>query len=147
MADFYQNGIVTTLHNLTDRPVEDLERELMSFSRLRPMSLVLPSLFSELEGPALSNIIDEVAQVPYLNEIVIGLDRADQSQYEFAQKFFSKLPQHHRILWNDGPRLRKLDEMLAEKGLSPTEMGKGRNVWYCYGYVLASGRAESVALH
>ncbi|MEE2748431.1 MAG: glycosyl transferase, partial [Pseudomonadota bacterium] len=50
MADFYQNGIVTTLHNLTDRPVEDLERELMSFSRLRPMSLVLPSLFSELEG-------------------------------------------------------------------------------------------------
>ena len=93
MADFYQNGIVTTLHNLTDRPVEDLERELMSFSRLRPMSLVLPSLFSELEGPALSNIIDEVAQVPYLNEIVIGLDRADQSQYEFAQKFFSKLPQ------------------------------------------------------
>ena len=88
MADFYQNGIVTTLHNLTDRPVEDLERELMSFSRLRPMSLVLPSLFSELEGPALSNIIDEVAQVPYLNEIVIGLDRADQSQYEFAQKFF-----------------------------------------------------------
>ena len=127
MADFYQNGIVTTLHNLTDRPVEDLERELMSFSRLRPMSLVLPSLFSELEGPALSNIIDEVAQVPYLNEIVIGLDRADQSQYEFAQKFFSKLPQHHRILWNDGPRLRKLDEMLAEKGLSPTEMGKGRN--------------------
>ena len=124
MADFYQNGIVTTLHNLTDRPVEDLERELMSFSRLRPMSLVLPSLFSELEGPALSNIVDEVAQVPYLNEIVIGLDRADQSQYEFAQKFFAKLPQHHRILWNDGPRLRKLDEMLAEKGRPPPKWVK-----------------------
>ena len=44
----------------------------------------------------------------------------------------SPLPQHHRILWNDGPRLRKLDEMLAEKGLSPTEMGKGRNVWCCW---------------
>ena len=73
MADFYQNGIVTTLHNLVDRPVEDMERELMSLSRLRPMSLVLPSLFSELEGPALDNIINEVAQVPYLNEIVIGL--------------------------------------------------------------------------
>ena len=59
MADFYQNGIVTTLHNLVDRPVEDMERELMSLSRLRPMSLVLPSLFSELEGPALDNIINE----------------------------------------------------------------------------------------
>ena len=112
MADFYQNGIVTTLHNLVDRPVEDMERELMSLSRLRPMSLVLPSLFSELEGPALDNIINEVAQVPYLNEIVIGLDRADEAQYKYAQNFFSRLPQHHRILWNDGPRLKQLDEQL-----------------------------------
>lgn len=147
MADFYQNGIVTTLHNLVNRPVEDMERELMSLSRLRPMSLVLPSLFSELEGPALDNIVNEVAQVPYLNEIVIGLDRADESQYKYAQNFFSRLPQHHRILWNDGPRLKQLDAQLQKEGLAPTEMGKGRNVWYCYGYVLASGRAEAVALH
>ena len=56
MGDFYQNGIVTTLHNLTRRPVEDLERELLTFSKTRPMGLVLPSLYSELEGPALANI-------------------------------------------------------------------------------------------
>jgi glucosyl-3-phosphoglycerate synthase len=147
VADFYQNGIITTLHNLVDRPLEDLEKELMSFSRTRPMSLVLPSLYSELEGPALDNIITELTQVPYLNEIVIGLDRATEAEFEHAKHFFSRLPQHHRILWNDGPRLKKLDAMLAEQGLAPTELGKGRNVWYCYGYVLASGRAESVALH
>ena len=147
MADFYQNGIVTTLHNLTDRPLEEMERELMSFSRVRPMSLVLPSLFSELEGPALSDIVDEITQVPYLNEIVIGLDRAKEEQFGFAKEFFSKLPQHHRILWNDGPKLKKLDSLLQEEGLAPKEMGKGRNVWYCYGYVLASGRADAVALH
>lgn len=147
MADFYQNGIITTLHNLVDRPLEDLEKELMSFSRTRPMSLVLPSLYSELEGPALDNIITELTQVPYLNEIVIGLDRATEAEFEHAKHFFSRLPQHHRILWNDGPRLKKLDAMLAEQGLAPNELGKGRNVWYCYGYVLASGRAESVALH
>ncbi|MAS24888.1 MAG: glycosyl transferase [Oceanospirillaceae bacterium] len=147
MADFYQNGIITTLHNLTDRPVEELEKELMSFSRVRPMSLVLPSLYSELSGPALDNIINDLTKVPYLNEIVIGLDRADGSEFKHAREFFDRLPQHHRILWNDGPRLRKIDEMLQKEGLAPKEMGKGRNVWYCYGYVLASGRAESVALH
>ncbi len=147
MADFYQNGIITTLHNLTDRTLEDMEKELMSFSRVRPMSLVLPSLYSELQGPALAHIIEEVAQVPYLNEVVIGLDQSSESEYRHAKEFFKKLPQHHRVLWNDGPRLRKIDALLEEKGLSPTEMGKGRNVWYCYGYVLASGRAESVALH
>ncbi|MDK2779338.1 MAG: glycosyl transferase [Pseudomonadota bacterium] len=147
MSDFYQNGIITTLHNLTDRPLEDLEKELMSFSRIRPMSLVLPSLYSELTGPALNNIIDDVARVPYLNEIVIGLDRASEAEYAHAREFFSRLPQHHRILWNDGPRLRKIDALLEQEGLAPKEMGKGRNVWYCYGYVLASGRAEAVALH
>ena len=28
MADFYQNGVITTLHNLSRRPTEDLEAEL-----------------------------------------------------------------------------------------------------------------------
>ena len=101
MADFYQNGIITTLHNLADRPVEDLEQELLGFSKKRPMALILPSLFSELEGTALPHIIEQVSQVPYLSQIVIGLDRADQAQYRHALKFFSGLPQEHRILWND----------------------------------------------
>ena len=147
MADFYQNGIITTLHNLVDRPVEALEAELSSFARHRPMALVLPSLFSELEGPALSHIVDEIAKVPYINEIIIGLDQADEAQYRHALKFFSRLPQPHRVLWNDGPRLRAIDERLQARGLSPQEPGKGRNVWYCLGYVLASGQSEAIALH
>lgn len=147
MADFYQNGITTTLHNLSKRPIEELEAELVTFADKRPLAVLLPSLFSELEGNALPHIIEQIAKVPYLNEIVIGLDRADESQYKHALKFFGKLPQHHRILWNDGPRLKALDAELAKLGLAPKEMGKGRNVWYCMGYILATGRSESVALH
>lgn len=147
MADFFQNGVITTLHNLTDRPLEELESELQKFSGRRPMSLVLPSLFSELEGPALGPILDDLKLASYLREIVIGLDRADESQFNYAKEYFGRLPQEHRILWNDGPRLRAVDKMLADKGLAPTEMGKGRNVWYCFGYVLASGRSRAVALH
>ncbi|GAB5452741.1 MAG: cell wall biogenesis glycosyltransferase [Halioglobus sp.] len=147
MADFYQNGIVTTLHNLSRRPVEELEQELTGFSRVRPLGLILPALFSELEGAALPEIVKEIRQVPYLSEIVIGLDRADQDQFQQALSFFESLPQRHRILWNDGPRLRALDSELEALGLAPREPGKGRTVWYCMGYVLASGRAESVALH
>jgi glucosyl-3-phosphoglycerate synthase len=147
MGDFYQNGIITTLHNLSRRPVEAIEEELLGFSRARPLGLMLPSLFSELEGEALPAIVNELVKVPYLAEIVIGLDRADQQQYREALGFFGRLPQHHRVLWNDGPRLQALDQQLQAFDLAPKELGKGRNVWYCMGYILASGKAESVALH
>ncbi|MEQ8265314.1 glycosyl transferase [Pseudohaliea sp.] len=147
MGDFYQNGIITTLHNLSRRPVADLEAELLAFSRKRPLGLLLPSLFSELEGEALPGIVEHLAAVPYLSQIVIGLDRADAEQFRHAHRFFSCLPQEHRILWHDGPRLMALDEELRALDLAPREMGKGRNVWYCMGYILATARAESIALH
>lgn len=127
--------------------MEDIEAELVGFSKRRPLGLILPSLYSELEGEALPQIINHLEHVPYLDEIVIGLDRADESQYRQALKFFGQLPQRHRVLWNEGPRLMALDEELQALDLAPRELGKGRNVWYCMGYTLASGRAESVALH
>lgn len=88
MSDFYQNGVITNFHNLTHRNVESLEKEMVRFARKRKMGLILPSLFSELEGPALDNIVNELAKVPYLEEIVIGLDRADRDQFLFAREFF-----------------------------------------------------------
>ena len=147
MADFHQNGIITTLHNLSNRSIEDMERELVSFSAQRPMALILPSLYTELGGAALPSIVNELQQVPYLSQIIIGLDRADEAQYRHAIEFFSMLPQEHRVLWNDGPRLRAIDAELKALDLAPKEAGKGRNVWYCMGYTLASGKAESVALY
>lgn len=147
MADFYQNGTVTTLHNLAQRKPEDMAAELLEFSKVRSLGLILPSLFSELEGKALPDIINKIKNVKYLSEIVIGLDRADLSQYKHALSFFAQLPQHHRVLWNDGPRLQAIDAKLQALGLAPKELGKGRNVWYCMGYILASGKAESIALH
>ena len=147
MADFYQNGTVTTLHNLAQREPADMADELLTFSKTRSLGLLLPSLFSELEGKALPDIINKIKDVKYLSEIVIGLDRADLEQYKHALSFFSQLPQHHRVLWNDGPRLQAIDAKLQALGLAPKELGKGRNVWYCMGYILASGKAESIALH
>lgn len=147
MGDFHQHGLITTLHQLNNRPLEKLEADLMQFRKHRPMALVLPSLYSELQMPALSSILEEIAEVPYLDQIVVGLDRANEKEYRHALEFFGALPQQPQVLWNDGPRLRKIDALLAEKGLAPKEAGKGRNVWYMFGYVLAAGKAQAVALH
>lgn len=119
----------------------------MEFSKFRPITLILPSLYSEIKGKALPNIVNEISKIKYLQNIVIGLDKADESEFINAKKFFSKLPQKHKILWHDGPNLKKLDKKLADNNLAPQEMGKGRNVWYCMGYILALGNTEAVALH
>ena len=50
MADFHQNGNITTLHNLRNRPAADLTREIAVFAETRKVTLILPCLYSELEG-------------------------------------------------------------------------------------------------
>ncbi|MBR0555944.1 glycosyl transferase [Ciceribacter sp. L1K23] len=147
MADFHQNGVVATLHNLRERSVERMEKELAVFSQVHPITLILPSLYSELEAPALGNILDELSQVPYISEIVIGLDQADRDQFRHAKSYFARLPQKHTILWHDGPRMRDVDAKLAGEDLAPDQPGKGRNVWFCMGYVLAQRAQGVVALH
>lgn len=147
MSDFFQNGIITTLHKLRDRPIEALEEELASYAKQRPMALILPSLYSELEGPALPNIIEQLQGSTYISDIIIGLDQADRNQFEKARKFFDILPQRKHILWNEGDKLQGIHAELEEKGLAPQQLGKGRNVWYCMGYALATSGCEAVALH
>ncbi|WP_019557523.1 glycosyltransferase family protein [Thiomicrorhabdus arctica] len=145
--DFYQNGIITTLHNLMDRSIEDMDADLIKFSKKRPMGLILPSLYSELQLPALTKIVEELKHVPYLKEIVIGLDRANEAEYRHALEFFSVLPQSIKVIWNDGPRMKAIHKKLVAERIAPEAPGKGRNVWYMIGYVLGSNKVEAVALH
>ncbi len=147
MGDFSQNGIVSTLHDFKTKSTEQIEKELLEFSKEREMELILPCLYSELEGDALPKIVSEISKTKYLNHIIIGLDKANKNQAKDAWKFFKKLKTDFTILWNDGPRLQKLDEELKEKNLAPNQPGKGRNVWYCLGMSIARDTARSVALH
>lgn len=147
MADFHQGGHVATLHNLRINGEEDLKRELNAFSSSRKITLILPSLFSELEGEALPNIIEELNKVDFIHRIVIGLDRATEEQYRYALQFFSKLKADYVVLWNDGPRLQAVDARLKALDLSPSEPGKGRNVWFCMGYTISRADSAVVAVH
>ena len=147
MSEFSQNGVVATLHDFSNRDLKDLERDLKKFSKDRKMELILPCLYSELEGSALPNIVSEISKTNYLNHIILGLDRANEEQAKKAWNFFKKLNCPFTILWNDGPNLLKLDKELKNYNLSPQELGKGRNVWYCLGMAIARGEARSIAFH
>lgn len=148
MADFFQNGVITTLQNLGGRTLENLEIELEKFSERRGMVLMLPALYSEFETPAIHKIIDELKSIKYLYKIVLGLDQATEEQFEEVKKLMSVLPCRVDVLWNDGPRIKELYNDLTAEGFPGLETpGKGRNVWTMLGYALADKDAYAFALH
>ena len=147
MSDFYQTGVVATLHRLGAQSLESLEGALRDFSRVQPIALVLPALYSEFEGEAMPRILEEVSRVSYLSQVVITLGCADVHQFREAQRRVAGVHPHVRLIWNNGPRMQKIYSNLQAAGLPVGEDGKGRSCWMAYGYVLASGRSTIIALH
>ena len=147
MSDFHQNGFITTFHNFRTKDLKLIESELIKFSKVRPMQLLLPSLYSELSGSALPDIIEKLKKVSYLKQITIGLDNANKKEFLHARKFFSQLPQKVRIVWHNGPNMMAVSNLLRENGLDNSNPGKGRNVWYCMGYIYGLKNCEAIALH
>ena len=147
MGDFYQTESISTLHRLKTDNFEKLEEDLKEYSQPNPIALILPSLYSELEGVALKGIVNELKDVKYLNEIVVTLGNANEKQFEHAKRFFSVLPQKINIIWNDGERIKSIYSLLEKNDLFLGEAGKGRAAWIAYGYVLAEESIEVIILH
>ncbi len=147
MADFFQTGTIATLHRLGRPDIKRLESDLTKFSEDNPIALVLPCHARELGTSALRHIIHELKGVPYLSQIVVGIDQATTREWKKAKKLFSQLPQKPNLIWMSGSRVQKLFRKLEDNELKTGQAGKGRNVWMCFGYVLASERATAVAVH
>ncbi|HXT41386.1 MAG TPA: glycosyl transferase [Candidatus Angelobacter sp.] len=147
MSDFFQTGAIATLHRLGRPDVKRLEGELQMFAKEAPIALVLPCHAKELDTPALRAIVRELKNVTYLKQIVVGLDHATPRQWKSARSFFGQLPQKPTLIWNDGPRLKRLYRRLEQADLPVGPRGKGLNVWTCFGYVLASDQSRMVAVH
>ncbi|TET70759.1 MAG: glycosyl transferase [Candidatus Aminicenantes bacterium] len=147
MADFYQTGVIATFHRFGNIDLKRMESELTEFSRHRPIALVLPSTYAEIEAPAIKQIMKEIKEVPYLNEIVVTMGRTNQKQFTRAKEFFSSFPQRTRIIWNTGPGIEELHKLLEENGLFVGEDSKGRSCWTAYGYILSQEESKVIALH
>ncbi|MBW1685330.1 MAG: glycosyl transferase [Deltaproteobacteria bacterium] len=152
MGDFQQSGVITTLHRLGTPGVERLERELLSYSRSRPIALVLPCLVSELRGDGLKGIVDILRGVRYLRQIVVSVSGSeDRADYEEMRRFWDGVStvdgEPPVLLWNSGPRIEGLFQQLRDEGLDPGANGKGRGTWIAYGYVLACNVSRVIAVH
>jgi glucosyl-3-phosphoglycerate synthase len=152
MSDFHQTGVITSLHRLGEPNLARLERELVRYGEERPVALVLPSLYAEIHGPALKQIVEELSQVPYLRQCVVSLSgAANIAQFREMRELFEVVRASDgsgpTVIWNQGPRVEQLVHRLRDEGLDPGDDGKGRANWIAYGYVLATQKARVVATH
>ena len=108
MSDFFQSGVVATFHRLKNPDLETLEADLIEFSQNKGITLVLPSLFSELYGPGLKIITEELKKVKYLQEIVVTLGPTTNEQFPVIKEYFAQLPQKVNLIWNNGSRIKTL---------------------------------------
>ncbi|MCL7489755.1 MAG: hypothetical protein M8357_16430 [Desulfobulbaceae bacterium] len=156
MADFHQEGIVTTLHALyeafdRDEYLKNLESRLEEYSTHSKISLLLPCLYSELQNPeVLDPIVNDIGRVRYLHSIVVALGGADHEQFIEARDYFSKLRAADRdvkIVWVDGPGMKEVLDRIREKEISVGVAGKGQSAWLALGYILGREQADVIALH
>jgi glucosyl-3-phosphoglycerate synthase len=147
MSDFHQSGLITTLHRLSTSNLGRLEAELKQYTRERPVSLVLPCLYTEIEGPGLRGIIDVLREVPYLSHVIVSVSGTQKlDEFLAVRRFLREVPDLICV-WGSGPTIAELFEQLARAGLDPGPDGKGRAVWIAAGYALARGDTHALAVH
>ncbi len=145
MSDFHQQGPVTALPRLVDRPIEDLESHIVALCRRFPVALVIPMVPEEMDRPALERIRDELVLVPYLDSLVISLNRATAEDYARAADYFAPYPGRKVIVWSESPPIQEFLREMEAAGLYVGEPGKGRACWLAMGYILAEEQAEYIA--
>jgi glucosyl-3-phosphoglycerate synthase len=147
MTDFFQDGEITNLHRLRPGNTGQLESELETFSKQRPIALVLPALFQDLKADPIKKILSGISKVKYLHEIVLTLGKTSKDEFAEVKSMFASFPITVSIIWNNGDNIRELYELLEKQGVSAGGDGKGRSAWMAYGLILARGSSQVIVLH
>lgn len=147
MPDFAQSGPITTLHDLdtvcSDRLRETLRRAVRNY----PIGLVLPLTASDMHAAPFTNIMEQLAGADYVDTTVLVLNRTESvDDYRKAVQLLAPMGERARVLWTDGPRGQAALEQLKQAGFDINQPGKGRAVWFAFGYLLADPRVKAFVL-
>ena len=148
MADFFQHGLIATIHDLGTIQRDRLERMLERFVVNCPVGLVLPVTSGDMRAEPFTRIMEELSHVRYVQDVVVVLGMAPSvDDFREAVGRVRVLGDRARVLWTEGPRVESLYQQLNDAGLAVTTAGKGRSVWTAFGYLLADPRLKVFALH
>ena len=143
MADFQQQGPITTLHRLNPDRSQEALTYFAQPNVSNGVALILPCLISEFDGPALPEIVQQLSELDWLGRVIVGIDGADSNSFETAQTLFSQLPQPTTVVWNDSSGMKEFDRKI---GISPGT-GKGRNLWRCVGVANGFTEIDTIVVH
>jgi glucosyl-3-phosphoglycerate synthase len=136
---------ITTLHELCVDE-KKLIKIVSDAAAERPVSIIMPMLYTEIKNNALKNIVKGLNKCEYLNEITIPLAAKDVKEFRQVKRFFKDLEIPKLIMWCNGPKVEKLLNELKKDGLNLLKYkGKGRDVWLAMG--IASIKSYAIALH
>jgi glucosyl-3-phosphoglycerate synthase len=148
MGDFFQSGLVTTLHDFETCTLEQIENQLSDIKKRRDIALILPIIPRDLMSSSFKSIINELRHATYISEVVLSLGQtADIKDMVEARRQLQPLPQSHTVVWSSGPRVKVLFDELAANYLNIGPDGKGRGVWTALGYVLSNRKLWVIAVH
>ncbi|MBN1436904.1 MAG: hypothetical protein JW936_07505 [Sedimentisphaerales bacterium] len=148
MSDFFQNGIITTLHDFQTDNLEKTEAVLGNKLKRRDTALVLPIIPRDLNAPSFQEIVNELAEATYISEVILSLGQTDKfDDMVAACRALKFLPQKHTVVWSSGPGVKKLYDELADNHLDVGKDGKGRGVWTAMGYAFSNRELMVIAMH
>ncbi|HSJ02705.1 MAG: glycosyl transferase [Verrucomicrobium sp.] len=149
MPDFHQPILLPTLHHLAETDLNEREALLKELSLEKPIALVIPALYAELQRKALPRMLKQLANAPYISQVIFSMNGMNGREFDRARAFFAKrIPKvRHTVLWNDGPELTALHNQVDTLGTQRTAPGKGGNVWMGIATLLATGHNGVIACH
>jgi glucosyl-3-phosphoglycerate synthase len=76
----YKQDLITTIHDL-GCDIERLDDHLTEVSQSLPTAVLIPSLYEELQRPALTRIRDQLMHCRFVNNVVISLYAQTAEEY------------------------------------------------------------------
>ncbi len=140
MSDFFQHGLISTLHRLVDGPIINRHEPLPAFESV---VLVLPCHYAEIGTSALQGIVKNLEEAKFLSRVVVAMNGIPGHRTRDVKQFWSRLKKPHVVLWTDSPDL--LQE-LENHGLQFSP-GKGLNIWLAFGWLAANQSSGTVLVH
>ena len=148
MADFHQQGPITTLHDLGSIGQEHLELMLREATLDYRLGLILPVTAADMRAVPFDNIVNQLRQADYIEHIVVVLGIAPEvADYQETKEKLAPLGKRAEVLWTDGSRMQSLYEELIASGFNLSIPGKGRSVWTAFGYLMADPSLKAYMLH